>query len=204
VQPPDTARASASEAPVVDTASRILDAAERCMGRRGLRVSVNDVAEEAGLARRTIYHHFPNRDALVGAVLHRTAQAFVTAIEPYVNQRRTLAGQVAEAAVQITQHREDVEFTLVSPTRRSDSLLAVVLTFHLDRLIASLVDFWVPRVAKAQERGEVHADLDGRHVAESIIRFTFSFALMPPVVVDLDDDAAVRRFVRNHLRGITT
>jgi AcrR family transcriptional regulator len=190
--------------PVVqtDTAARILEAAEHCMGRRGLRVSINDVAIEAGLSRRTVYHHFPNRDALVGAVLRRTAAAFIAAIEPYVDRSASLADQVAEVAVLITEHREDIEFTLVNPKQRADSLLAVVLTFHLDHLVDSLIEFWETRVLAGMERGEVPGGLDAKQVSEWIIRQTFSFALMPPVVVDLDDPDAIRAFVRRHLRGI--
>ena len=97
-----------SKPPAIDTAARILDAAEHCMGRHGLRVSMNDVAVQAGLSRRTVYHHYPNRDALVGAVLERTVAAFVAAVAPHVDRQPTLADQVAEAAVQITQHRADV------------------------------------------------------------------------------------------------
>lgn len=173
------------------------------MSRRGLRVSINDVAAEAGLSRRTVYHHFPNRDALVGAVLRRTAEAFIAVIEPQVERCETLVDKVAEVAVFITQHREDIEFTLRLP-QRADSLLAIVLTFHLDHLVDSLVAFWVPRVDAARAHGELRPGLDSRQLAEWIIRLTFSFALMPPVVVDLRQDEAVRTFVKDHLGGITT
>jgi AcrR family transcriptional regulator len=186
-----------------ETYQRILAAAERCMGHRGLRVSVNDVALEASLSRRTIYHYFPNRQALVGAVLRRTAAAFIAAVEPYVDRQPTLADQVAEAAVMITRHSQDIEFTLRLP-QRSESLFATVLTYHLDHLTDSLVEFWLPRLEAAGERGELQPDLDHREVSEWLIRLTFSFTLMPEVVVDLDDDDAIRAFVRRYLRGITT
>ena len=192
-----------SKPPAIDTAARILDAAEHCMGRHGLRVSMNDVAVQAGLSRRTVYHHYPNRDALVGAVLERTVAAFVAAVAPHVDRQPTLADQVAEAAVQITQHRADVDFTLRLP-QRSDSLLATVLVLHLDHLLEALVDFWVVRLETAAERGDLAPELDIREVGEWIVRLTFSFALMPPVVIDLGDEAAIRAFIRTHLRGITT
>jgi len=185
------------------TAVRILDAAERCMGRHGLRVSMGDVADEAGLSRRTVYHHYPNRAGLVSAVLRRTVAGFVAAIEPAVDRRRTLAGQVAEAAVLITQHREDVDLTLRLP-RRTESLLATVLSLHLDHMVESLVDFWLVRLDAAARRGELREGLDQREAAEWIVRLTFSFAFMPPVVVDLGDEDAVRSFVRTHLRGVLT
>ena len=187
--------------PAATTATRILDAAERCMGRRGLRVSMGEVADEAGLSRRTVYHHYPNRAALVSAVLRRTAAAFVGAIEPAVDRRRTFAGQVAEAAVLITRHREDVDLTLRLP-RRTESLLAVVLTLHLDHMVETVVDFWLVRLAAAERRGELRPGLDHRQVAEAVVRLTFSFAFMPPISVDLADADAVRRLVKDHLRGV--
>jgi AcrR family transcriptional regulator len=187
--------------PATDTAGRILDAAEHCMGRHGLRVSMNDVAVHAGLSRRTVYHHYPNRDALVGAVLERTVAAFVAAVAPHVDRQPTLADQVAEAAVQITRHQQDVDFTLQLP-QRSDSLLATVLVLHLDHLLQALVDFWVVRLEAAAGRGELAAGLDIPQVGEWIVRLTFSFALMPAVVIDLGDEAAIRAFVRTHLMGV--
>ena len=187
--------------PLADTATRILDAAEQCMGRHGLRVSMNDVAAHAGLSRRTVYHHYPNRDALVSAVLSRTVAAFVAEVAPAVDSRPTLAEQVAEAAVQITRHQAAVDFKLRLP-QRSESLLATVLVLHLDHLLEALVDFWAVRLGAAAERGDLRPGLDIRQVGEWIVRLTFSFALMPPVVIDLGDAEAVRTFVRTHLRGV--
>jgi AcrR family transcriptional regulator len=192
-----------------DTAARILDAAQLCMGRHGLRVSMNAVAAEAGLSRRTVYHHYPTRDVLVGAVLERTVAAFVADIAPAVDAAPSLADKVAEAAVLITRHRgRPGESPSSSPSLRmplrQDSLLATVLVFHLDHLLEALVDFWVVRLGAAAAAGEVPADLELREVGEWIVRLTFSFALMPPVEIDLGDEEAVRRFVRTHLRGIVT
>ena len=49
------------------------------MARYGLRVSMRDVAAEAGLSRGSVYRYFRDRDALVDAVLERTADRFVAA-----------------------------------------------------------------------------------------------------------------------------
>ena len=200
-----TAYKASDEPPVAatDTATRILDAAEQCMGRHGLRVSMNDVAAQAGLSRRTVYHHYPNRDALVNAVLARTVATFVAEVAPAVDRRPTLVDQVAEATVQITQHQAAEDFKLRFP-QRSDSLLATALVLHLDHLLEALVDFWVVRLDAAAGRGELAPGLEVRQVGEWIVRLTFSFALMPPVVIDLGDAEAVRAFVRTHLRGIVS
>jgi AcrR family transcriptional regulator len=52
------------------TRRRILDAAYRLFRRKGFaRVSMDDIAAETGVTKRTLYHHFESKDALLGAVL---------------------------------------------------------------------------------------------------------------------------------------
>jgi len=180
---------------------RILDAAERCMARYGLRVSMRDVAAEAGLSRGSVYRYYADRDALVGAVLERTADRFVGAAATAVDAHTTLADQVAEAAVFIRTHLGDEGLTLRLPGER-DSLLAAMMTAGGGRLVERWDDFWLPRLAAAAQRGEVRPDLDHRQAAEWIVRLMLSFALLPSAVVDLDDADAVRAFVRDHaVRG---
>lgn len=43
---------------------RVLRAATRSFLRHGYRSSVDDIARRAGVAKQTVYHHFPGKDAL--------------------------------------------------------------------------------------------------------------------------------------------
>ena len=52
------------------TRKRIVDAATRLFYAEGIgRVSVDAVAEEAGLTKRTLYYHFKSKDDLIAAYL---------------------------------------------------------------------------------------------------------------------------------------
>lgn len=190
-----------TDAPVGDrpaTVDRILDAAEDCIRVLGLRrTSMVDVAERAAVSRGSVYRYFPDRDALVDGVLARVADRFVDASAPVVARRRTLATQVAEAAVFVCEHTADDAVTL--GVKDDDQMLALVLAARADRLVERWVEFWVPHVAAAEARGEVRAGLDHRQVGEWIVRVLVSFPLMPSVAVDLGDPRAVRRFVTDHL-----
>jgi AcrR family transcriptional regulator len=54
---------------------RLLDTAYELFSRRGIRgVGVEEVIERAGVAKATLYRHFPSKDALVLAFLERRAQ----------------------------------------------------------------------------------------------------------------------------------
>src|SRR5206468_7580236 len=92
-----------------DTADLILEAAERCMNRYGIAVSMSDVASEAGLSRGSLYRHFGQRDGLVRAVLARTADRFVAGAAERIDRRRTLSAQFAEAVAVVAASANRLE-----------------------------------------------------------------------------------------------
>jgi AcrR family transcriptional regulator len=54
----------------VNTAARILAAADRLFYHQGIRaVGVDAVAAEAGVSKRTLYNHYPSKDHLIAAYL---------------------------------------------------------------------------------------------------------------------------------------
>jgi AcrR family transcriptional regulator len=68
---PGQAQASAS----LDARERILEAAYDLFSRRSIRaVGIDEVIERAGVAKATLYRHFPSKDDLVLAFLERREQ----------------------------------------------------------------------------------------------------------------------------------
>jgi AcrR family transcriptional regulator len=187
-----------------DTADLILEAAERCMNRYGIAVSMGDVASEAGLSRGSLYRHFGQRDGLVRAVLARTADRFIAGAAERIDRRRTLSAQFAEAIAVVATSAQRLERE--GGTRRRsvrDTPLALVLVPNTDLLTQRWMRFWGDRLGPARERGEVRRDIDRRGAAEWLTRALLSFAVAPRIEVDPSDHRAVRRFVdRNLLRGL--
>ena len=63
----------------LDTAERILDAAEECFGRRGYAgTTLRHVASHVGIRIPSLYNHFPNKAALYSAVLERGISPVLT------------------------------------------------------------------------------------------------------------------------------
>lgn len=59
-----------------DTRARILEAAYRGFYREGfVRVSLEAIAEAAGVTKRTLYHHYDSKDALLAAALDKQREA---------------------------------------------------------------------------------------------------------------------------------
>jgi AcrR family transcriptional regulator len=58
--------------PVLATRDRVLDATERLLARFGYdKTTVDDIAREAGISKRTIYLHFPGKEAVALASIDR-------------------------------------------------------------------------------------------------------------------------------------
>src|ERR671931_1317835 len=65
-----SAARSARRADARQNAEKVVQAAIACLGRSP-EASMNDIAQEAGVGRVTLYGHFPSRETLVEAALVR-------------------------------------------------------------------------------------------------------------------------------------
>ncbi len=76
------------------TKDRILDAANRLFYAEGIRaVSVDAVAEKAGITKRTLYYHFPSKDDLIACYLESRDQPNLAAFRKWFE---SADGDVAE------------------------------------------------------------------------------------------------------------
>jgi AcrR family transcriptional regulator len=183
----------------LDTAERILGAAEACIRRWGIRrFSMNDVAREAGVSRGSVYRYFADRDALVQAALEQVAIQRVREAEPAVRAQPTLAAKVAEAAVFVRRLADD-EVTLGLHEHPGEPQLATLRLAGTPEMFERWVDFWIPFLTEARETGEVRASLDLRRASEWIMRILVSLVTVPSVTFDLNDAAQVRSYVEDHL-----
>src|SRR3954471_4170268 len=68
--------------PVVGHRDRILDAAERLLGRFGYRkMTVDDIAADAGIGKGTVYLSFPSKEEVVLSTVDRIVARVCTAME---------------------------------------------------------------------------------------------------------------------------
>ena len=66
---------------------RILETADRLFYLRGIRaVGVDTIAAEIGISKRTLYNHFPSKDALIAAYLNRRFRQVPASDKPPVEQ----------------------------------------------------------------------------------------------------------------------
>src|SRR5260370_13477499 len=68
-------------------ADRLLETADRLFYGQGLRATgVDAIAAEIGISKRTLYNHFPSKDALIVAYLRRRLRLVPTSTKPPAQQ----------------------------------------------------------------------------------------------------------------------
>jgi AcrR family transcriptional regulator len=66
---------------------RILETADQLFYRQGIRaIGVDTVAAEVGISKRTLYNHYPSKDALIAAYLRRRLLEFEITDRPPLEQ----------------------------------------------------------------------------------------------------------------------
>ena len=133
---------------------RILDAAMRVFRRHGFRhSSIEQAAEEAGLTRQALYHHFNSKEALFRAVLERLYEQ-------------------AHAAEAAAARRADAE------GRELADILVIEIGARLGALFASLEgsphieELFSEHLAQARDLYQTYATRFADEVASTITRVT--------------------------------
>lgn len=177
---------------------RLLDAAEECLRRDGIRrTTVAGIAETAGVSRTWLYQHFSDKSAILGAALVRLDESFWAEAHQRVGARRSFAAKVAEA-ISIARTSELGPLALELKAREPAEFEEVMGQFLRDA-VPGMVGFWQRHLVTARDRGELRADLDIAGAAEWVLRTVVSMVTMPGDAVDPDDRAALTRYLATYL-----
>ncbi len=177
------------DAPLTDEQARerLIDAAERCFERHGVtKTTIEDIAREANVSRRTVYRYFAGRDELIVGVFMRETDQIFDDVVAFMEQQPTYADAAVESLLYAVDLIRDA--TYVQPLLDAESA-----AFTTSRVGASRVFFdrvkeaAGPYFARIQEAGEVRADLEFDDVAEWLVRIMLSLLNTPsPVGRDRD------------------
>ena len=83
-----------------DTQQRIVDATVRCVKKWGIaKVTLNDIAKEAGVTRPTVYSYFSNRDEVVQFAMLQSAYGFAQKLLKHIDTYETPEARTIEAVM---------------------------------------------------------------------------------------------------------
>jgi AcrR family transcriptional regulator len=88
-----------------DARERILAAAERCIDRHGIRkTTMDDVANEVGLSRPSVYRYFADRDDLLIELITRHARSLLDRARKSIARQSSLPDQIVESVLYTAEH----------------------------------------------------------------------------------------------------
>ncbi len=199
--PPETARLLAlAFDPSVQTdgdpaAARILDAALELAAASGLRhLTMDDVAQRAGVGRMTVYRRFGNKATLVDALAVRECRRCLATISDALEPDQGFADLAASLFVAVIGVIRDHPL-LARLARVEPNALLSELTRDHSAVFRMVHEFLITLIREAQESGELVA-VDPAVLAETGLRLGLSFVLMPDSVLPLEDEQATREAIR--------
>ena len=182
-----------------EVATRILDAAYEQFCRMGIRRStMEDVARRAGVSRITAYRRFATKDRLVEQVVRREFRRYFDRFLVDIQQAETVGDRVV------------LGFVSALDAIRRNPLIGGLMSVEPDVLIPSMISdggrtlatvqrFVAGQLRREQRAGTIAGTVDVEVVAELMTRLSCSFLLTPSLVVDLDDDEALRQLAHRFL-----
>jgi len=130
----------------MDPKQHILNAAQAVFARHGFRqTAMSMVADEAGLSRQALYHHFASKEALFAALVAQLHEAALGAVREAA-RRPAASASAAIAHVMISHHRtlaarlagSPFAAELVEESSRQCGALAVQFARRLDKELEAL------------------------------------------------------------------
>ncbi|MGO9100828.1 MAG: TetR/AcrR family transcriptional regulator [Mycobacterium sp.] len=178
-----------------DARERLLAAAGACYGERGVRrTRVSDIANKAGVHRRTVYDYFPTKDALLAACFVRAITGVLDAAEHCWQTDEPFLDQIVNAMI------VGLEAARNSPTMAlligADELGETFRAAEASELWRKeLAETLGRRLAAAAASGEVRDDVSAETLAHWCTRIAFSLVAEPGRTEDGGDEGLIRTFL---------
>jgi AcrR family transcriptional regulator len=171
-----------------DNRDRVLAAAAAAVRREGVAVPMATVAADAGVGVGTVYRHFPSREALLGALTHRSFQLVLDAAGKAAETDQSGIDAVRGFLDQTIEHGPDLVLPLHGGPLLTDQDTAAIQT-EVRRKLGSLL-------RRGQDDGTIRRDAR----SADLVIFGALMAQQLPHVPDWNRTA--QRLVDIYLAGL--
>ena len=147
----------------------VIDAAIRCFLRYGAsRTSMGDIAEEAGISRKTLYRMFEDRSELINRILSQILNTMGKKVErklnSYTNVRDAIIGGSIDS-VKIGMKDKLFEDIV---RNHMNYRIEQFLIFGDKKIREDMLRIWSPIIDRGRKEGIIRSDLSNERVTELI------------------------------------
>jgi AcrR family transcriptional regulator len=154
------------DALAADTRARLIQAAREAFMKEGYRASVDRIAARAGVAKQTLYNHFPSKDELFSESAAFASAEIVVTLDVQTDDMRESLFRFAESFRQRVLGGEGLAMfrALTAEATRFPALTQAFIAKGVDQMVARLTDF----LGRAMVDGRLRQD-DPRFAAEMLL-----------------------------------
>ena len=158
-----------------EVTAKVVDGALRAIARFGLtKLTVDDVAREAGISRATLYRYFPGRGAVLSAVVQSETGRLERGLDEALADVATLAGALAAVAGFGARAFEDHAALQHLLATEPGTVLPHLCFSGADSLLGVAADRIAPHLCRFM------GPLEARRTGEWLARIVLSYGLAPP------------------------
>jgi len=179
-----------------DLRGDILDAADALLARYGYqKMTVDDVARQAGVAKATLYAHFPSKEAIALGTIDRMIDLLVAELRQIARSR----GDATQRVERMLVFRILFLFDIAQKSAHTlDDIYAALrpqYKIHRDRYMQSEAEVFSEVVAEGQRAGAFRSG-DPLEVARAFILATSTLTPFSLSVRELGEREAIKRQIR--------
>jgi len=136
---------------------RILDAALDKLNRYGIRrVTMDDLARELRISKKTLYVHFPHKEALVRACVERLAAEVIPELQKALQARIPVREKLGWMSQTLSVMRRSVSTELLSDLQREYPQLWDEIAKKRRAVLVGFEKFFVDAAKSGELRPEIH------------------------------------------------
>jgi AcrR family transcriptional regulator len=185
-----------------NTDARIFDGALEAIASYGSqRVTVDDIADAAGVSRMTIFRRFGTKDSVLQRLTARELSRFLADVDARIETITDPAARTAEGFVLCLQLAQ--QHPWFSRLFRSDQRMLIDVMSNGDPSPLAMGRDFVADALLRYRPGS-NDDQSRQRLAELLIRVTLAYALFPSGLVDLTDETQLRAFAEGTIAPLVT
>lgn len=162
--------------------ARVIEVAIRCFEQYGpQRTTMADIAEAAGVSRKTIYRWFEERATLIEHVLVKMFDESSVDVFSFVTKFKDPREAIIEGAIfSIENSLENELFNQL--VYKDNSHQTIQLLFRTnEHIYQSLLEFWGPIFQNGRQQGQIRKSLSDRRILDAFANVPLDPVLAPRI-----------------------